>query len=67
MKTERVNALDTASSAYFTTVSQSGGVLIKGIISTNGDTGNLTIKQLKVTSGTATVYVGSYLKVTRIN
>jgi len=67
MKTERINALNTASSAYFTTASQSGGVLIKGIISTNGDTGNLTIKQLKVVSGTATVYVGSYLKVTRIN
>ena len=67
MKTERINAVNTASSAYFTTASQSGGVLIKGIISTNGDTGNLTIKQLKAVSGTATVYVGSYLKVTRIN
>ncbi|MGD9643532.1 MAG: hypothetical protein AB7V08_12420, partial [Elusimicrobiales bacterium] len=67
MKTERINALNTASSAYFTTASQSGGVLIKGIIATNGDTGNLTIKQLKVTTGTATVRVGSYLKVTRVN
>ncbi len=42
-----------------------GAVLIHGIVTTTG-AGNLTISHLKVTSGTSTVNIGSFLKVTRI-
>ncbi len=65
-KTERINALNTATSAFLTTSAQSGGVLIKGILTTGSNAGNLTIQHLKVTSGTSTVYQQSYLRATRI-
>jgi hypothetical protein len=45
----------------------SAGVFFKGIITTGSNAGNLTIQHLKITSGTSTVLIGSYLKVTRIS
>jgi hypothetical protein len=63
----RIIALNTASAAYLTTSAQSGVILIKGIIITTTNAGNLTISHLKVTSGTSTVFIGSFLKVTRIS
>lgn len=65
-KTERISALNTASTAYLTTSGQTGGIIIRGIITTGANAGNLTVKFLKVTSGTATVFQNSVLKVTRI-
>jgi len=64
-KTLRINALNTSYQAFLTTSSQTGGVILKGIIATT-TAGNLTIRHLKVTSGTSTIYINSFLKVTRI-
>lgn len=64
---ERVNALNTATTtACLTTSAQSGAVLLKGVLVTGVNTGNLTIQHLKVTSGTSTVFINSFLKATRI-
>lgn len=65
-KSERITALNTATSAYMTTSAQTGQILIKGIIVTTTNSGNLTIETLKVTSGTSTVFINSFLKVIRI-
>ena len=65
-RVERISALNTASGTCMTTsASTVGSVVIRGIITTTGS-GNFTISHLKVTSGTSTVKIGSYLKVTRI-
>jgi len=66
-KTERISALTTASGVYMTTASQTGGILIKGILIVGSLPGSITIQHQHPTSGTSTVYVGSYLKVTRIS
>lgn len=65
-KTLRITALNTATSAFLTTSAQTGGVIIKGIITTGANAGNLTIQHLKITSGTSTVFINSFLKVTKI-
>jgi hypothetical protein len=61
----RINALNTAT-ATFDTAGADGAILIKGIMTVGANAGNLTIQTLKVTNGTATVYINSYLKATRI-
>ncbi len=64
---ERINALNTATSvASLTTSDINGGVLIKGILTVGATAGNLTIQHLKVTSGTSTVFINSFLRVIRI-
>lgn len=65
-KTLRINALNSATSLYLATSAQTGGILIKGRVTTGANAGNLTIQHLKLTSGTSTVFIGSFLKVTRI-
>jgi hypothetical protein len=64
-KTLRISALNTAASPYCT-IAGTGAVNLKGIITVGANAGNITIKHLKVTSGTATVFINSYLKVTKI-
>jgi hypothetical protein len=64
---QRILALHTATAAFLTTASQNGGVLIKGFITTGANRGNLTIEHLKVTSGTSTVRIGSFLKTRKIS
>jgi len=66
-KTLRINALNTATSLYLATSAQTGGILIKGRVTTGANAGNLTIQHLKLTSGTSTIFIGSILKVTRIS
>lgn len=63
--TKRINALNT-SAQVFNAVAAGGGIWIEGIIVTGVNAGNLTIQHLKVTSGTATVYVNSYLRAIKI-
>ena len=65
-KTERISALNTATTAFLTTSAQNGGIRITGIVTTGANAGNLTVRHLKVTSGTSTVRINSFLKVTRI-
>ena len=65
--TERIVAFNTATTAAFlTTALQDGGVLIKGIIVTGANKGNLTIQHLKVTALTSTVRIGSMLKTRKL-
>lgn len=67
-KSLRFNSFATAYGSYLTSTgeqSTSGGIVIKGII-TASSAGTLNIQQLKNTSGTATVYKDSFLKVYRI-
>jgi hypothetical protein len=65
-KTVRISAFNTAASPYLTASAQTGGVVIKGIVVTGANAGNLKIQHLKVTSGTSTILAKSYMKVTRI-
>ena len=44
-----------------------GGILIKGTMTTGANAGTVTIQQLKVVSGTASCFSGSFFKVTRIS
>lgn len=65
-KTLRINALNTATLLFLATSAQTGGIVIKGIVTTGANAGNFTIKHLKLTSGTSTVFINSYLKTVRI-
>ena len=66
-KTLRINAFNSATALYLATSAQTGGIVIKGRVTTGANAGDLTIQHLKLTSGTSTVFIGSFLKVTRIN
>lgn len=65
-KTLRINAFNTSAQAWLTTSAQTGGILIKGTVTTGANAGTLSARHLKVTSGTSTVFIGSYMRVTRI-
>ena len=66
-KTLRISAFNSATALYLATSAQTGGVIIKGRVTTGANAGNLTIQHLKLTSGTSTVFIGSFLKVVRIS
>lgn len=63
----RISVINTAS-ATFDTAGADGAIVIKGVIVTTSNAGNLTIQHLAVvaTTTTATVYKNSVLKATRI-
>jgi hypothetical protein len=64
---QRISALNTSPTNTYNLVTNDGGMLIKGTITTGATAGgNLTVQFKKVTSGTATVYKGSMLKVIKI-
>lgn len=65
-KTLRISALNTATLIYLATSAQTGGIVIKGIVTTGANAGNFTVSHLKLSSGTSTVFINSYLKVVRI-
>lgn len=65
-KTERINAFNTQTGVYMTVSGQTGQMLIKGIVVVGANAGNLTIRHLKVTSGTSTIRINSFLKATKI-
>ena len=64
-QSERISALNTASSALVKSAN-AGGIRIHGVLTTGANAGNLTIQHLKVSSGTSTVYAESFLKAKRI-
>jgi hypothetical protein len=61
----RISALNTATGVLMA-VAADGAIHISGVITTGANAGNLTIQHLKVTSGTSTVYINSYLKAVKI-
>lgn len=65
-KTLRINSFNSATALYLATSAQTGGILIKGTVTTGANAGDLSVRHLKLTSGTSTVFIGSFLKVTRI-
>lgn len=65
-RTRRINALGSATLQSFFTSSNDVAALIQGTITTGANAGNITIQHLKGTSGTSTIYIGSFLKVTKI-
>lgn len=62
----RISALNTATAALLTTSAQDGVVVIRGILTNGANAGNLTIQHLKVTSGTSTIRINSFLRAKRI-
>jgi hypothetical protein len=56
-------ALATLEGTVFLAVVADGVIFVKGFIVTGVNPGNFTAQQAKVTSGTATVYAGSSLKI----
>lgn len=65
-KTLRISALNTATLLFLATSAQTGGIVIKGIVTTGANAGNFTVSHLKLSSGTSTVFINSYLRTTRI-
>lgn len=65
-KTLRINAFNTSLQPWLTTSGQSGGIIIRGNIITGANAGDLIVQHLKITSGTSTVFINSFLKTTRI-
>lgn len=61
----RINAFNTAGPATINVIGD-GGILIRGVVVTGANAGNLTTQFLKVTSGTATAYINSVMKVTKV-
>ena len=59
-------AVNTVGRAYLLTSAMKGYVRIAGYITTPATGGNFTIRHLKVTSGTSTVYIGSNLRVWKV-
>lgn len=65
--TNRIHAFNTAGDTFLTTSSSTNGNFTsQGIVRTGANAGNLTVQHLKVTSGTSTVFIDSYLIVTKI-
>jgi len=60
------NALNSLEATAFLAAAIDGLVVIRGLIFTGANAGNLTIQQAKVTSGTATVRANSTLKVRKV-
>lgn len=66
-KVSRISAFNSSAALAWVRVSATPQTHeIKGIIRTGANPGNLTIKVLKTSSGTAKVYIDSYLKTTKI-
>jgi hypothetical protein len=61
----RISALNTLTVAFATSATD-GGIVVEGILTVGANAGNLTIQLAKVTSGTATVRINSFLDVKRI-
>ena len=61
----RINALNTATIAFVTS-GAAGGIRITGTIAVGANAGNLTIRHLKVTSGTSTVRAHSTLEARKV-
>lgn len=57
------NVYGAVGTGYWTTAATDESFYMRGIISTAANAGNLTAQLNKVTSGTATVYIGSELKI----
>lgn len=58
----------TQQGTFLTTSGSSGIVWIKGIVTTRGSgTATISIQHLKVTSGTSTVNIGSWMKIRQLN
>lgn len=64
----QISSNNTQTTSLFGTTSGSTdiGVQVTGIVRTGGTAGNFSFKQLKVTSGTATVFADGWMRITRV-
>lgn len=62
MLTSGTNINATASGVFLTTASETGGVYIHGWVGSGGGSPTISIQHLKVTSGTSTVIIGSFMR-----
>lgn len=62
--TNDINAFDSVSSGFATESSVTKVLLIRGLVVTTTNAGNIKLRIKKVTSGTATVYIGSRMTIT---
>ncbi len=61
------SALGTAeATALVTTATTDAIIFIKAVITTGANAGNITVQVQKVTAGTATIYVGSIMKIRKL-
>jgi len=63
---KRISAFNTATTAFNTASSGTGIVIISGIVTTGATPPTLAIRHLKVTSGTSTVYIGSFVSAVKL-
>jgi hypothetical protein len=61
-----IAGLGTASGTFFTAAQGGDPIMIFGYLVTDTTKGTLKVRQLKVTSGTATVYAGSSLRARKV-
>jgi hypothetical protein len=63
----QMNALGNASAGAYGLVATTNFVaIIKGIVVTGANTGNITVQTVHTTSGTTTVYIGSIMKIKKL-
>ena len=65
-RADRIAVFNTATPTYVTSGSN-GGIRIQGVVSVGANAGNLTIRHLKVTSGTSTVRAQSFVRAIKIS
>lgn len=58
--------LNTLSSTFLIAATTDGIIFAKAIMVTGANAGNITMQVAKVTSGTATVYIGSVMKIKKL-
>jgi hypothetical protein len=66
MRSRRFNSFNTLQAQAFWTSATDVNALIDGYVITGANVGNFTIQYAKVTSGTLTVYIGSYVSCVRV-
>ena len=64
-RADRISVFNTATVAYCI-VAAAGAIRMQGIVTTGANAGNLTVRHLKVTSGTSTIRARSYLKALKL-
>jgi len=66
MRSDRINAFNTASAGAYSIAAADAGLTIKGTITTGANAGNITAQVVKVTSNNVTIYADSYMRITKV-
>jgi hypothetical protein len=66
-RNERINSFNVATGTFIGSANATGGIRIGGVVQTGVNGGTLSIRHLKVTSGTSTVFINSFVRVSKIS